>query len=81
MTTNDKLRDELLIANNREGFDINEQIEAEHKDGDQFAIIRKEIRHIEQALNIQPTEEFKTFDERAEAIKATVKARLDKSRK
>lgn len=69
-------RDLLLVLNEREGFDINKEIEAEHKDGDQFAILRKEIRHIEQALNIQPTKEFAEFDSEAEAIKARVKSRL-----
>ena len=70
-------RDRLLIKNGREGFDINQKIEAEHMDGDQFAILRKEIRHIEQALSIQPTKEFAEFDSEAEAIKAKVKARLN----
>lgn len=69
-------RDKLLIKNGREGFDINKKIESEHMDGDQFAILRKEIRHIEQALNIQPTTEFAEFDNRAEEIKAEVKGRL-----
>lgn len=69
-------RDKLLIKNGREGFDINQKIESEHMDGDQFAILRKEIRHIEQALNIQPTEEFAEFYVRAEEIKAEVKGRL-----
>lgn len=69
-------RDRLLIKNGREGFDINQKIEAEHMDGDQFAILRKEIRHIEQALNIQPTEEFARYYAEAEAVKASVKARL-----
>ena len=73
-------RDRLLILNGREGFDINQKIEAEHMDGDQFAILRKEIRHIEQALNIQPTPEFAEFDARAESIKAEVKAHLAEAR-
>ena len=59
---------------------INNRISENHKYGDEFALLRKEIRHIEEVLNITPTEEFAKYNAEAESIKAEVKARLAEAR-
>ena len=59
------------------GILINEKISESHKYGDEFALLRKEINHIEEVLNITPTEEFSDYYAEAEAIKADVKRRLN----
>lgn len=70
-------RDKLLKANNLKGLEINALIQKEHEHGDEYALLRKEVHHIEEALSIQPTEEFAEYYARAEEIKATVKSRLN----
>ncbi len=69
-------RDRLLKANDLKGMEINALIQKEHEYGDEYALLRKEIKHIEDALNITPTEEFARYYAEAEAVKAEVKARL-----
>lgn len=69
-------RDKLIKANDLKGMEINDIISKEHQYGDEYALLRKEIKHIEDALNIQPTEEFSAYYQEAEAVKAEVKARL-----
>ena len=76
MTTNDRLRDELLKANNLAGLEIDAIISENHKYHDELALLRKEIFHIEQALNIAPTAEFEAYYNEAERVKAEVKERL-----
>ena len=72
MTNHDK----LLKVNNLAGLEIDKQISKDHPYNDEVAILRKEIHHIEQALNISPTEEFAQYYTEAESKKAEVKARL-----
>ena len=69
-------RDKLLKANNLASLEIDKQIQKGHKYGDEYALLRKEIHHIEEALNITPTEEFSAYYAEAEEIKASVKERL-----
>jgi len=69
-------RDRLLKANDLKGMEINALIQEEHKYGDEFALLRKEIKHIEDALYITPTEKFARYYAEAESVKAEVKNRL-----
>ena len=69
-------RDLLLKKNNLEGMEIDKTITENHKYHDELALCRKEIFHIEQALNIAPTAEFEAYYNEAERVKAEVKARL-----
>lgn len=58
------------------GIKINKRISQSHPHGDEYAILRKEIAHIEEVLNITPTEDFQRYNAEAEGIKAEVKAEL-----
>ena len=69
-------RDKLLKANNLEGLEIDKEISKAHPYNDEVALLRKEIHHIEQALNIAPTAEFEAYYNEAERVKAEVKERL-----
>ena len=69
-------RDKLLKKNNLAPMEIDKKISEDHPYNDEVAILRKEIHHIEQALNISPTEEFAQYYAEAESKKAEVKARL-----
>lgn len=70
-------REKLLKANNLEGMEIDEILSENHKYHDELALCRKEIFHIEKALNIEPTAEFEAYYNEAEKVKAEVKARLN----
>ena len=70
------VRDELLKANNLAGLEIDAIISENHKYHDENALLRKEIHHIEHALNIAPTAEFEAYYNEAEIVKAEVKERL-----
>ena len=75
MTTNEKLRADLFKANIQDhpelrGLKINEDIEANHPNGDEIAILRKTIYKILLLIEA-PQFEFKEFfDYYAEAEKA-----------
>lgn len=73
-------RDRLIKKNKLEGMEIDRRISENHKYNDEFALLRKEIRHIEEVLNITPTEEFAKYNAEAESIKAEVKAHLAEAR-
>ena len=70
-------RDKLLKVNNLKGLEINALITEAHKYGDEYALLRKEIKHIEDSLMIRPTDEFNAYYEEAERIKEEVKKRLE----
>ena len=69
-------RDKLIKKNNLEGMEISEKITRKYKDNKELALLRKEIRHIEEALNIAPTEKFAEYYEDAETAKANIRQRL-----
>ena len=69
-------RDKLLAKNQKDNSEKNRLISEAFEENEEIAIIRKEIKHIEDALNIQPTAEFSRYYQRAEEIKAEVKHRL-----
>jgi len=71
-------RDKCILANGKEGMDINAEINELHPDGDEYALLRKEIHHIEEVLNITPTEKFAKYYADAENAKTKVRARLYK---
>ena len=77
MTTNEKLRDELLKANNLASLEIGAIISENHKYHDELALCRKEIKHISEVLNVPLTAEFEAYYNEAERVKAEVKARLN----
>ena len=80
MTSNERNKYRLLELNGRKGLPINQRMEELHKDGDEFALLRKEIRHIEEVMNITPTEDFAKYNAEAESIKAEERARLEEAR-
>lgn len=70
---------EGLLQKNRKDavqFIVEKRMRKNHTKGDEIAILRKEIHHIETALNITPTEEFSAYYNEAENAKAEVKANL-----
>ena len=69
-------RDRLIKKNGLEGMEISEKITRKYKDNKELALLRKEIRHIEEALNITPTKKFADYYEDAEAAKANIRQRL-----
>ena len=69
-------RDRLIKKNKLEGMEISEKITRKYKDNKELALLRKEIRHIEEALNIAPTKKFAEYYEDAEAAKANIRQRL-----
>ena len=69
-------RDRLIKANNMEGLDISGKITKKYQYNKELALLRKEIHHIEQALNITPTEKFTEYYQDAEAAKTAVRDRL-----
>lgn len=80
MTSSERNKYRLLELNGRKGLPINQRMGELHKDGDEFALLRKEIRHIEEVLNITPTEEFAKYNAEAESIKAEERTRLAEAR-
>ena len=71
---------ERLLQKNRKDavqFVVEKRMRKNHTKGDELAILRKEIHHIEQALNIAPTEEFAEYYNEAETAKVEVKATLN----
>lgn len=59
----------------KESIEIDKRISSAHKYNDELALLRKEIHHIEEVLNITPTEEFAKYHAEAEAVKAEIKAK------
>ena len=76
MTTNEKLRDELLKANGMEGFEIDKEIQKDHPYNDEVALLRKEIKHIAEQIPVNLSAEFVAYYAEAERKKAEVKERL-----
>ena len=76
MTTNEKLRDELLKANNLASLEIDAIISENHKYHDENALLRKEVKHLAEALNVPLSAEFEAYYNEAERVKAEVKERL-----
>ena len=70
------LRDELLKANGMEGFEIDKEIQKDHPYNDEVALLRKEIKHISEQLNVPLSAEFQMYYTEAERKKAEVKERL-----
>lgn len=64
-------RDRLIKKNKLEGMEIDRRISANHKYGDEVAILRKTVHALVHGLPI-PTE-FEEYYNEAEAIKAEVK--------
>ena len=58
------------------GIKINKRITANHKYGDETALLRKEIKRLATALNVPLSEEFEAYYKEAEGIKAEVKSEL-----
>ena len=69
-------RDKLLKANHKEGMEIDQLIRKDHPDNDEIALLRKEVKHLAEALNVPLTAEFEAYYEEAERVKAEVKERL-----
>lgn len=70
---------ERLLQKNRKDavqFVVEKRMRKNHTKGDEIAIIRKEIHHIEQALGIKPTAEFEAYYNEAENAKAEAKAEV-----
>lgn len=70
---------ERLLQKNRKDvvqFLVEKEMKRNHTKGDEIATIRKEIHHIEQALDIKPTAEFEAYYNEAETAKVEVKARF-----
>lgn len=70
---------ERLLQKNRKDvvqFLVEKMMRKNHTKGDEIAILRKEIHHIETALNITPTQEFAEYYNEAESAKANVRQRL-----
>jgi hypothetical protein len=70
---------ERLLQRNRKDavqFVVEKRMRKNHTKGDELALLRKEIHHIEQALDITPTEEFSAYYNEAENAKAEAKANL-----
>ena len=69
----------LLQKNSKDvvQFLVEKKMRKNHTKGDELAILRKEIHHIEMALNIAPTEEFADYYNEAETAKADAKARTN----
>ena len=59
-----EMRDEL------KGREINYAMNEAHPNGDEYAILRKEIKHIEDSLSITPTAEFSQYYADAEKAKS-----------
>lgn len=59
----------------KEAIEINKKVSGKHKYNDELALLRKEIHHIEEVLNIAPTEEFAEYHAEAENVKAEIKAK------
>ena len=70
-----------LIRKNRSDayqWRIERKIRLNHTHGDEISKLRKEIAHIENALNIEPTEEFGAYHVECEGIKTETKNEIDK---
>ena len=68
----------LLQKNSKDvvQFLVEKKMKKNHTKGDELATLRKEIHHIEQVMNITPTQEFAEYYNEAETAKAEVKSRL-----
>lgn len=69
-------RDKAIKKNNLEGLEIDAIISENHKYNDENALLRKEIKHISEVLNVPLTAEFEAYYNEAERVKAEVKERL-----
>ena len=72
---------EKLIRKNRSDayqWKVERKIRRKHTHGDEIAILRKEIAHIENALNVEPTDEFGAYHVECEGIKTETKNEIDK---
>ena len=69
-------RDRLIKKNKLEGMEIDAIISENHKYHDENALLRKEVKHLAEALNVPLTAEFEAYYNEAEAVKAEVKERL-----
>ena len=69
-------RDKLIKANHKEGMEIDQLIRKDHPDNDEIALLRKEVKHLAEALNVTLSEEFEAYYNKAESVKASVKERL-----
>ena len=67
-------RDKLLAKNNMDDSEKNALITAEYKENAEIAILRKTLYAVIHGLPIP--DEFETYNQRAEEIKAEVKGRL-----
>lgn len=68
---------EKLLQKNKKDvvqFLVEKTMRKNHTKGDELALLRKEIHHIEQALDITPTEEFSDYYSEAENAKVEAKA-------
>lgn len=70
--------EKLRKANMNQAYpkEVNDEMGKRHPYGDELALIRKELHHIEMALNIAPTNEFAEYYNEAETTKADVKERF-----
>lgn len=66
-------RDKAIKKNGLEGMEIDRRISANHKYGDETALLRKEIKRLATALNVPLSDEFDAYYAEAESIKAEVK--------
>lgn len=57
---------------------IEKKIRRNHTHGDEISKLRKEIAHIEAALDIEPTQEFSAYNNECENIKEETKNEIDK---
>lgn len=67
-------RDRLLKENNLEGYEIDKTITKAMPYNEEIAILRKTLHALIHGLPIP--DEFETYNQRAESIKAEVKERL-----
>lgn len=68
-------RDKLLKKNNLAGMEIDQQIQKDHPNNDEVAILRKTLHAV---IHGEPIpEEFEAYYNEAERIKAEVKAKLN----
>ena len=70
-----------LIRKNRSAayqWKVERKIRRNHTHGDEIAILRKEIAHIENALIIEPTDEFGAYRVECENLKTETKNEIDK---
>lgn len=59
----------LLEEKNSRGKKVNEALREKYPLSEEFAVLRKEIAHLEKEAGIEPTEEFKAYFDFAEKCK------------